>query len=259
MSEKILILAFFVFACSQVRADSVVEETVVDVPSANVCVGYHPPTKTWGFESSRPGEWYLCPEHFAFTGVTNLKLRPSSGNVEVSGSCCPLPAEDILTDKHCFVELRCPRDTVVTGLQHFSTPNCLESCRRSLRCTRINVQKYELGPVHSGVQWGISTSATFPWLERKRIRKDEIPMAIRYGVSRLTRALVTKDGCIGEPVGSLLVGKGKKKDSCKDGSFWRELRYRSSAEGAESTQAVKMYPECRDIDDIFSPAAKCVK
>lgn len=250
-------LAFFLFLSHPVRADSVREEGSVESSSLPVCVGYHSPTKTWGQESALPGEWFLCPEQSAVLGVHPPKLYRGTGNIQVKGNCCLLPADGILGEKHVFVEKNCPEDSVVTGFLIFSAPDCGESCRKVLRCTSINTDTYELGPVSGGVRWGISASAAFPWLEHKRIRRDEVPMAIRYGVSRYSKVKFAKDGCVGEPIGSVLVGRGDSR--CGSGTFWRELRYRTSSEGTKRSQALKMYPECRDISVLFSPEAECVK
>lgn len=222
-----------------------------------VCVGYHPHFKVWGHPYTESGDWIECPPHYAFFGIKKPQSGYKEAGILILGSCCRLPAEDILTDDHRIVDMQCPEGSIVTGSAHRPClPDAPEPCRRPLRCTRINSKKYSLGPTHPGTFWGISSSSAFPWKEKKHIRRNQIPIAIRYGISRTSRTSFWPNGCVGDPIGSLLVGKGRSRCS---GTFWRQLLYRSTrGESAERTP-VKMFPECQKITGVFSEEATCLR
>lgn len=222
------------------------------VSRGRVCVGYEPASKTWGYYPHAVG-WHLCPPHYAIMGAA----RPpawnfTDGQVPIDANCCPLPRSDILSEHSVKVDSECPENHVVTGTQGYRKG---KGTSMSLRCTKINIEKYTLGPRQTGIFWGVHSGATFPWRENRFIRWDQLPVALRYGISRVSKTQFDAGGCVAEHMGSLLVAK--EHTSCK-GLIWRELRYRKSPTKEGSPEAVQMYPKCEKLDDVFSPEPKCL-
>lgn len=243
------------FVCTRTQADvpsSKETEERIKENSPPVCIGYYPDRKSWGSLTSWRELTNLCPKNHAFLGI-HEPVGPFIGKkVRLSGSCCPLPSSDILTEEHQFADTICPEEHVVTGI-------CIgdDGCKRlgghTLRCTRISTN-YTLSSPRVGSMWGINNSAAFPWKEFKLIREDEVPTALRYGISRVGINTFYNSGCVGSPIGSLLTGKNKS--SCR-GTYWRQLLSKKNIDG--KAVPVKMFPDCRGITDLFSPNAACVK
>lgn len=151
---------------------------------------------------------------------------------------------------------RCLDGFVVTGIRQTRascdpTNTGLKGCDQVFRCTKINSDRYVLGPVTKGSLWGIDSSSAYPWKKRKHIRQNEIPPAIRYGIARGSLHHISHSGCIGDPIGSLLVGRKGRR--CKD-TLWREVLERSG----DKVVKIKLYPECRALDNIYSNEPICV-
>ena len=226
--------------------------------TAAVCIGYHPGESSrgntgWGVSGAfdRESDWYRCPKNYAVMGV----VRPSGQYKEISelqvfGTCCPLPAADILDISKVTEAVDCPKNSVVTG---FRNPI---SARRPFLCTSINSSRYRLGDSHGGIMWGLSAGAAIFGKENKIIRRDELPEAIRYGVTRETRTSWGEAGCVGSPIGSLLVGKAKKRCS---GIYFRQLQYTGRGNDPSSGTPVKMYPQCDSISDVYSEVPACLR
>lgn len=252
-SPLLAVLVFFQVTLLHEDADADPPDVREEMSGPQVCIGYDYPSKKWGHyhHYSSP---HLCPPHHAIIGVQKPSVsNPSHARLPIDANCCPLPANDILTEHSVYVDFECPEDYVATGDD--GRKEGREGIKR-LRCTKINTEKYILGPPQAGIHWGINVSAAFPWREKRFIRWDQLPLAIRYGISRITKTHFNGGGCVGAIVGSLLTAK--KHTSCK-GFFWRELRYRESVPASDSGRAVKMFPQCEKIDDVFSPNALCIR
>jgi len=189
-----------------------------------------------------------CPPNHAIIGEDDLGSRRKDGpgeNVPVLGNCCPLPFDDILTEKHYYsVTSACPENSLVTGA---SRADCQRHC--SVRCTEINTSKYKLGPERRSYYWHRTwrfNKAGGSWLESMRF--NDIPVAIRYSMSRETQKQWDIDGCVGVPFGSPLTRKETGRCS---GFFHRQLLYLDGT-------PVPMVPRCLDVSDPYDPNATCV-
>lgn len=237
---------------------SVLAEPEVHEPK--ICIGYHPATKgsesgsgAWGpsggFDSK--SQWILCPEGFAVFGTQRPVGSPSTAEeIKIVGSCCPLPAGDILDTTRTSNATICPDSMIATGFSDPSQEKVL------LRCTAIHTGRYKLGDSKGGIMWGLASAAAFSWRENKLIRRNELPAAVRYGLSRKTRSNWSTSGCVGEPIGSVLVGKENK--SCK-GMLFRELQFAGINGDPPSGSPVVMFPKCQTISDLLSADARCVE
>ncbi len=230
------------------------------------CVGFDSATNSFGWRdwatsknNPQAGQRRImrtCPPHTVFYGTTMGSGQYGPSDAPIDANCCPLPEQDILTDEHVEAISHCPDNFVVTGVTIRLKCGSGKECERPIRCTRINTDRYQLGSEQPGVFWGASVKASFPWKEDKKIRVDELPLAIRYGVQRSQRRVFALAGCVGEPPGSLLVAKNSVR--CK-GFRYRELQYRGVPGDAPKGTAVKMFPECDKIDTVFASDAKCYR
>ena len=126
-------------------------------------------------------------------------------------------------------------------------------CELQLRCTRVNQDRYELGESAAGIYFGLNSTY---YLEPNRITIRDIPAAIRYGMGRDGLTHWLSSGCIGQPFGGLAVGGQGKR--CYE-QFFRQLRFRGLPGDPPRGTAVRMFPDCDDISDIFSPRPECVR
>lgn len=249
---SLLFIAVFPFNLHAQLADALREQETASSPGYP-CVGYLPPTDTWGWKELSHHAWNECPPGYAFFGVERPFGKWEAEDVPLHGNCCRLPAGDILTEEHLITRGACPDGYVITGMRMVgvSYADCPKDCGRKIRCTKINQKDYALGPIRKGVHWGVNSSAAFPWKEKKSIRRNQIPLAIRYGVARQMRARVGNDGCVGDPIGSLLIGA--RALGCVN-TLWREV-FKVLDRGEK--KRMQMYPECKDISSVFSPDPKC--
>lgn len=216
------------------------------------CIGLNPATGHWGAQL-RPSA-HLCPKHYAFFGAAKPQGPDSGRTAAALGHCCPLPAEDVLTERELFVAAECPDQTVATGVHLRSLP---DGERAELRCTAINTARYQLGAASPGALWGFDlASAPYFWKEETVLKAADIPPALRSGVSRHDFREFNLNGCIGVPFGSLLVAKHGKR--CKHFSF-RELQFRGAQGDPPAGTPVTMFPQCRYVADPFSPKPICVE
>lgn len=221
-----------------------------------ICSGYDSQRGVWGMKAvkallrSKDNQWFYCGPDQAYYGIR----VPRPGRIaSVLANCCPLPSADILTDEHIVSSKPCPPGYVVTGtLWQDAEANCGKYCLGKMRCTRINQGRYRLGPRKIGVAWGPDVTAAFPWKEVKQIRRDEIPPAIRFGISRLERDVFTYSGCVGDPFGSLFVGADDH--ACKN-TYWQQLFKRESS----GDTPITMFPRCLRVTGVLSQTPKCVK
>ena len=256
--EIVLFVSFFMFVL-------VFPKYSISEPSSQMlCSGFNkelgkfgPPLRAAG----QPIGHHDCPEDQAFI-ASRSPGGPIWGTkgIPVRGFCCPLPRKDILSEEKVTTREECPYGYVATG--SFNKPGCSRfmkffwSCPGEsgeyLRCTKINLERYQLGKARIGIYWGAGSSQIH---EDKTIRHSEIPAAIRAGIGRVSKYTWAFDGCIGEPIGSLLVGK--KAKYCKDFIF-RELQYAGKDGDPPKGTAVKMYSECESIDDVMNPNPSCI-
>lgn len=219
-----------------------------------VCSGFQIQTGDWGIDESRvhrKKRWLLCQDDEAYFGVAKVWM---DNNQSVQGNCCPLPAKDIFTGKHLIVRDICPEGYAATGVLWAppSHPKEDQEKPNRIRCSKINDSLYRLAAAKPGIQWGLSSSGAFPWHERKRIRLDQIPLGIRYGIARETRQTFLNSGCVAERIGGLFVGVDG--ELCK-ATYWRQL-YRREVEG---DIPLKMFPDCKKITKLLSPNPVCVE
>ncbi len=220
-----------------------------------VCIGYQPTVEAYhsaadAFVGVRSSKWGfqkgLCPAGYALLNVQNgaAPKRHSGGS-----TCCRLPYDDILTDEHKFVDDSCPDGWVATGTADTGQRT------RQMRCTRINGERFELGPPEPGVYWGFALGMRS---ERDRVPKEQLPLALRYGAGRINYEKWDTHGCVGRPWGGLLVAATGPR--CADYQF-RQLRLRASAAGlpAGAGTPVAMFPACRSIANAYDPTTGCIR
>lgn len=175
----------------------------------------------------------------------NSRSGDRASGVTVRGCCCPMPADDILSDVHIYaVDEACPPDSIVTG---GSVSHCSRNCL--MRCTKINTSRYKLGPVRKGVYWRRRGWVLMGgWGGAQSIYWDEIPAAIRLAHGRVSREVWDGDGCASDPLGAPLVAKrGKLCDLF-------EFREILTLQGAP----IVMFPDCATELDKYATNPTCV-
>ena len=219
-----------------------------------------------------------CPDNHVLMSVSPvLKRKYASGasSVGISGTCCPLPAEDILLDEKVSSFTDCPDNFIVTGVfPEKPLPKC-EAAREDplngalsglcslsayktktkLLCTKIDSKRYKLGPVTTGLHKAMSGHLGELFSDDFTSWK-QIPVALRYGLGRLTRSLWTESNCVGFPWGSIFVGKDGKY--CSEIKF-RQLLFQGLPQDPPADTPVKMFPDCLRLDDPLSEFPKCLK
>ena len=215
-----------------------------------VCNGFAPLNESSGAVGEWGERYGNCPPGYAyFANQDPGGSRPPGGAaIPVTGSCCRLPFDDILTDRHVYDVLeRCPDDSIVTGTGVDRLGQCIDHC--VVRCTYINTGKYRLGEERSAYYWTLPSSGN-QWGggSATSLRLDEIPVALRAGVARFDQVQFDTDGCVGVPFGSLLVRKQSK--NC-DGFFYRQLFFADN-------KPVPMFPKCDRLTGLYEPHSGCV-
>lgn len=196
-----------------------------------------------------------CAPHFAFFSQSarlgGIPTFSPGSKVAVSGSCCPLPAEDILLEekKKNVQDATCPDNYIVTG----GRDRTCEECNYTLVCTMINTERYQLAAPEQGVDWGISSS---DWKVAQRVDRNDLPWAIRYGVGRISRWRFAKSGCVGRTPGTLFVGRTSKH--CNDYRF-RQLQFVGRAGDPPKGTPVLMFPVCDLLSDPFREEVRCIR
>ncbi len=192
-----------------------------------------------------------CPKNHAIYGnlPPMVSRYTAAERIPLHAFCCPLPAEDILLEERIAVTTECPDGFVGTGVRSDACENCYDQ----IICTRINSARYRLGPVSEGVHWG---SSSHVWKNSRHLERAEVPAALRLGVSRVSRFAWEEAGCIGFPLGSLLVAKSSKR--CK-GFRYRSLVYAGAPGDPTSGTAVQMFAECTTVTDLYSEVPNCVE
>ncbi len=235
-----------------------------------VCSGFNSGAKKWGMVGSDPrSDGNDCPRgHAWFAVAAGLKREFASGPdfVSISGSCCPLPADDILTDEHLTTFSSCPDGYVATGASLEKRPPICESddfyaclhasyqTRTKLRCTRINQQRYAL----SAVKPGTTISLTHHLREsfEQRVARSRMPVSMRYGLGRTSQTTWVDRACVGSPPGALFVGRDDKRCSKV---YFRILEFRGVAADPSPGTRVQMVPNCLAISDPLDPKADCLR
>ncbi len=222
--------------------------------SPQICIGYYPQLGAWGHLAIPPVNNFInCPNNWALYGLMRPSGDPPDGKyVFAVGSCCPLPADDILLDTHVSASEYCPANHVATGGTTL-VGNKQVKPDNLMRCTRINTERYQLSQTREGFAWGALTPNYF---EKRVLKRIEIPAAIRFAITRPRSHVGEREGCLGSPIGALLVAKTGKK--CSQ-FLYQELQFRGINGDPQAGTPVQMFPECRDIDDPDDPNARCIR
>lgn len=195
-----------------------------------VCVGYLPESATtkWGYYRS-------CPRGYAIFDSIFFKDY-------VAGSCCRLPADDILQGEQLDGGfLKCPENSLATGVE---LPG-------KLRCTKINEKRYLLSKEQAGVYWGYGSRQ---FRERRTVQKANIPLGLRYGIGRDQFQSWHPEGCLGYPWGAILSGWGP--ETCQNTSY-RTLLYLGKEGDPPRGTPVPMFPSCKTGVNPYDPDAGC--
>ena len=236
--------------CSVNLAQSQTPETSIHVPK--ICSGYRSENNSWGYYHLAGKGHHDCPVNSGIFGVLKAQGdHPDGQTIPALGTCCQLPADDILGKETTTTYEVCPKDFVITGAT--DAVGLIARQRTAAHCTKINTVRYQLGEIRKGIAYGL-LPPFYP--ERHVIKRIEIPAAVRFGISRLTKYRFHNEGCMGSPVGSLLVGKLSKR--CK-GYLYRQLQYAGLPGDPPKGTPVVMFPDCRDISSIFDENPTCIK
>ncbi len=247
------------------------------VPEAQICLGYDPENDSWGAKgivADHKGWRYAgldehgwCPKGHAFVSVRRPSGRRRDGaHIPVVGTCCPIP-RGVLLDEHSYDATRCPANSIATGVQveqgSTAGKKCEqgnEKCREQilkesylLRCTKIDRERFQLGPSRAGLNWGWYrhfTNQFEQWTTR-----NLLPVAMRYSIGRINKHWWQHGGCIGYPWGSILVQKHGK--GCPDFQF-SQLQYRGKAPDPPAGTPVQLFPNCSSLSSRFDPQATCI-
>ena len=218
----------------------------------------HQPRICHGYVALKSGGYFgafnnpNCPDGYAMYGV-QMESRGSSASAAtlgIHGICCQLPAPDILLAVHETHPSKCPDGFVATGAD---LPLTCPDCEKNLRCTKINLERYQLGTSRPSSYFGFGSTY---YRERVRFFIRDIPAAIRYAMGRRGLTDWYTAGCIGFPFGSLFVEKQGK--GCGLQQF-RQLQFRGLQGDPSQGTPVPMFPECDDISDVYSPEPTCVR
>ncbi len=212
-----------------IHADAIAE-------GPRLCVGFV--EGSWGRRNS-------CPKNYAFYGVDDSS---SVRRGVASGPCCRLPADDIDLPEVIAGDLVCPDDSILIGWNRLC-----ETCSFTVLCRKINTNRYQLGPPTEGAYWGFGYTR---WGENTFVPRMSLPPTLRYGIGRLGFVSWDVDGCVGMPIGSLLTGRPAGYCS---GTRFRQLQYRGVPGDPPLGSPVKMLPDCREIDSIFSAGTRCTR
>lgn len=217
-----------------------------------ICTGFNQSSNSWGGTANEFSR--ECGPNEAFMAIRMAGPDPQTRFKEkVWGNCCALPAADILIDRHVWVDEICPPETIVTGICETNLPASCQSGK--FRCTSINTNRYSLDPEQTGVFWGFSSRSSFSWRERKRIKRSDIPVALRNGATKISQYMSAVWGCIGEPAGSLYAGSVGIR--CVQSSF-RTLRFKGLNGDSPEGTPVTMLPDCRRLSDEEDPGMQCI-
>ncbi len=209
-----------------------------------------------------PGQAVVAAMNFSQPVIADEK--PSA---KLRGACCPLPEDALARDENgAFIYSEpkleaCDPGYVAVGGSTIS--DCGSKCFMS--CAKINDEKYWLGEERQSVFWvtGDDPGGSGDGGAEIMFLRD-IPLAYRHAVGSsvydtLYRdvsnpygekfSYYIKDGCVGAPLGSLLV---KKVNSTCSGFFFRQLLHKSSG------KPVRFVPHCDAIEGMYTNTPKCI-
>lgn len=160
-------------------------------------------------------------------------------------TCCPVPPDALVSGADVAVPggAPCPADHVITGVIRDDLSPV------KFRCTRINTERYALGPPQKGLYWGEGFSM------RSRttvLSRGEMPLGIRLAIGRYSMSRWDSDGCVAPRVGSLLAGSPSSE--CERNVF-RELLVRAPS---GRLQPQPLTPVCQSIKNPYDPLEGCV-
>ena len=192
-----------------------------------------------GEPSTTFGRTLECPPHFAF-------FEMDDSAPPALGTCCRLPADDILSTESAWIAGQCPEDSLLTAIrerQH-STPSEFE-----FRCTRINTKRYSLSPAGPGYSFGDGSSLS---AVPEQIDRTRIPLAYRQAFGSIFDSARDRDGCLGQPWGAMLTAI--------NGKDCQKLEFRTLLEKSEAGELtpVTMYPPCQSLADPYDPSRGCL-
>ena len=196
-----------------------------------------------GGEPNHPfGRTLECPKNFAF-------LELDDSGPPSSGTCCRLPADDILGSESFWTVRTCPENTVLTALRKREKQEHQgDSIQFDIRCTTINTARYSLSSPYPGYLFGEGGSLS---IVPEEIDRSRIPLAYRRAFGSILEGSLDIDGCLGQPWGALLTAiKGK---DCKTLEFRALLE--KDANG--KLTPVQMYPDCKTLSDPYDPSRGC--
>lgn len=230
-----------------------------------ICTGFDPRIGQFGmigaWQNSAAG---YCPDGYAFVGH-ELQGGPKRELEQIAtrGDCCPLPA-GALRNEHLFTVSRCPDGFVVTGgdtdaglLQRHVEGGDTRgwwALPHRIRCTRIDTERFALGPARRGWRVGWGREPTIGRMlfglpdSESLTTRGRIPEGLRYGIGRSGVTEWTQDHCIGYPFGALLVERVRGRECA--GLIYRQLIDRRT--GRPSA------PSCKTIDNPLSANPVCL-
>lgn len=197
-----------------------------------------------------------CPKDHALFAAGVVGIQASfypAAAIALVPVCCPLPASDILVGEVFTSDSSCPPNSVAVGTFY---PESRRAVRRRderypLVCQSINTTRYRLGEPNPGLFWGWSGSM---WRESERIMRSQVALGLRMALARSGKFTWGHRGCVGDPEGSLLVAKTSKR--C-NGIKYRKLLFRGNPGDPPDGTAVKMLPECKQLEDRFAVHLRC--
>jgi hypothetical protein len=264
------ILRLVVLAASVLCAckDSILAEEKRDPATLPICSSWVEASKTFrtvGIFSISQEEDF-CPAGMAYFSVNYPGNMSRPGNkVRIEGTCCPMPVGSLL-DEHVFAGELCPSGYVATGARqqidslpdpspddsNFAERTWTNRRIQELRCTKIDKEKIVLGPVRPGANIGWEQS--FRTFFDGYLNRPSIPIALRLGFGRTGAYSWQKQICVGQPWGSVLVGKQGKH--CAKMLF-SEFQPAPKAKEPQQLFGSSAYEECLYLINPYSSSARC--
>ncbi len=181
------------------------------------CDGYSPEQKSWGM---------IAGAGTCNTGTAVVFHSPLVGAERpleeraLKFSCCPMPPES-LTTEFFFVGGACPDGSVMTGIRRDPTEakSSAGAVKLQLRCTKINEERYTLGPRLPGISLEYGRLSWWNRLfgREKWTSRDLLPADFRFGIGRASESTWIGAGCLAVPWGAALTAIGRK--NCGQSEF----------------------------------------
>ena len=263
--------------CVSALADDATEGRPAVTESTNLlspCLGFNPADGSWGARRTAFNRLEVdCQKDAAV--FSTIPARENGGGPEhivLQINCCALPEGVLQNTEHRTEKNECPDGYVVTGVkseigESRDWTDFDAKALHSLRCTKLNPEKFSLGPIHRGFSSGWARQP-FPeffktigalfipgvLVPAERVTTSVIPVGFRYSVGRTERYNWSSTACIGLPFGSVLIGK--EDDGC-EGLFFRQIKLKHPSNTADDP--LRAFSQaCRRIDDPYSQNARCV-